>query len=169
MRHELAESDYTRLVAASPAKWRDVWRVLWLTGIRVGELAALTPRQVDLEGGWLYIEAHDQWTPKAKHARKVPLCQEARDILRRRMQEFPARLFPTRPAIQQRMLRLKRKLGLVGICCHSFRHAFGSRLLRSGADLKTVASVLGHANVKTTDEYLHPDLERARLLMEKMA
>jgi site-specific recombinase XerD len=38
---------------------------------------------------------------------------------------------------------------------HSFRHNFASKLLRSGADLKSVQDLLGHRSIQSTQVYLH--------------
>lgn len=56
--------------------------------------------------------------------------------------------------------RLLDKLGLKGRKFHGLRHTFASIMIESGADLKTVSSILGHSSVSITmDIYVHPSEE----------
>ncbi|MBO0858179.1 MAG: tyrosine-type recombinase/integrase [Chloracidobacterium sp.] len=45
--------------------------------------------------------------------------------------------------------------GVHGVTLHTLRHTFGTRLVASGVDLRTVQELMGHANIKTTMIYAH--------------
>jgi integrase len=87
--------------------------------------------------------------------------QEA-PLFRTTGQRFPFRVCRLTPkAVAYNLARL---LKAAGICkrltAHSFRHGYATRLLQSGADLKTVQVLLGHASLSSTEVYLHSDFQR---------
>ena len=49
-----------------------------------------------------------------------------------------------------------------------FRHAFASRLTRSGVDIVTVKELLGHANITVTMRYAHSNDEAKRRAVERL-
>ena len=55
-------------------------------------------------------------------------------------------------AVKQAVLitRIEKPVG-----CHTFRHTFDTELLRRGSDIRTVQTLLGHADVRTTQIYTH--------------
>lgn len=61
-----------------------------------------------------------------------------------------------------RMRSLTKRAGVAWRRCHAWRHTFATEALRAGADLKTVGGYLGHADVSTTEMYLHSTDHEAR-------
>lgn len=75
---------------------------------------------------------------------------------------YPFQIGPmTAKAIDYNLRQALQRAGITKrLTPHSFRHGFASGLLRSGADLKTVAELLGHASLSSTQAYLHTTFER---------
>ncbi|MDT8379060.1 MAG: tyrosine-type recombinase/integrase [Desulfotignum sp.] len=73
-----------------------------------------------------------------------------------------------------RIIRIYRKKGIKDrkFKLHALRHTFASRQIQKGVDLYTLSKLLGHANVSTTQIYLHlvqKDLDDAMRVLENDA
>lgn len=100
---------------------------------------------------------------KTGRPRRVPLTRSAADMLARLPTEGRRRVFiPDDCNLPKLSYYFKtafrtatRRAGLPGITLYSLRHIAASYLLMRGADIRTVAEIMGHANISTTMRYTH--------------
>ena len=147
------------------------FEVLYWTGMREGELLALSPADIDLDNKiisinrtYQRIEGKDVFTsPKTrKSKRKIPipdfLCQELSDYIQSRyMLDADERLFPiTKSYLSHEMIRGCKNTGVKKIRIHDIRHPHASLLINQGCDALMLAARLGHEKVSTTlNTYSH--------------
>ena len=147
------------------------FEVLYWTGMREGELLALSLADIDFDNKtisinrtYLRIEGKDVFTsPKTrKSKRKIPipdfLCQELSDYIQSRyMLDADERLFPvTKSYLSHEMIRGCKNTGVKKIRIHDIRHSHASLLINQGCDALMLADRLGHEKVSTTlNTYSH--------------
>jgi len=130
------------------------------TGLRRGELFALTRENVDMPRALLTVKGE---TAKSGKTRHIPLNAEALAALAAWRDSKPTaqglvfpgqdggRLTDTKTAFN----RLLEKAGVEKFRFHDLRHHFASRLVMAGVDLNTVRELLGHGDIKMTLRYAH--------------
>ena len=147
------------------------FEVLYWTGMREGELLALSPTDIDFDNKLISINrtyqrigGKDVFTsPKTrKSKRKIPipdfLCQELSDYIQSRyMLDADERLFPvTKSNLSHEMIRGCKNTGVKKIRIHDIRHSHASLLINQGCDALMLADRLGHEKVSTTlNTYSH--------------
>lgn len=146
--------------------------LLYATGMRVSELVGLPRSAVIRDASYLTI------TGKGGRERIVPLNDRGRDAVMAWLKQiekqkflFPADSGSGHLSRQVFARDLKALAGRAGIGAgrvspHVLRHAFASHLLQGGADLRVVQTLLGHADISTTQIYTHVLDERLRSLVE---
>jgi len=166
------------------------------TGIRLGELCALTWRDIDFETGVLHITKTLQRikntdksitaktkividTPKsACSVRTIPIPEFLLQILKRfkGSQDLNCYILSgTRKYVEPRLFqkRFKKVLELAGVSyvnVHVLRHTFATRAVERGFDIKNLSEILGHSSVRfTLDRYVRGSVEQKKQYMEKMA
>ena len=152
---------------------RALLELLYACGLRVSEAVALRGSQVDLATGFVTVLG------KGGKERVVPLGRPARAALeayleRERPQLLDGRPSPCvflgprgRPLTRQAVWTLVRRRALAAglgrrVSPHVVRHTFATHLLGGGADLRIVQTLLGHADIATTQVYTHVAPSRLR-------
>ena len=153
--------------------------VLYATGLRVSELVALPEAAARRDQRMLVIRG------KGGRERLVPLNDQAKrtmaDYLAMRAEaklDKSKWLFPSfgesgHLSRQHFARELKALAGAAGlkpsqVSPHVLRHAFASHLLQNGADLRVVQTLLGHADISTTQIYTHEREERLKSLVRDL-
>jgi integrase/recombinase XerC len=167
---------------AEPLRRRDraMLELLYGTGIRVGELAVLKLRDVDLR----YASA--RVIGKGNKERVVPIGRAALDALvaylgvrevfhgkdgSRDPEAFFLGRFGT-PLTARQAQNVVRRYGALGagrgdLHPHALRHTCATHLLDAGADLRTIQELLGHASLSTTQRYTHVSIDRLMEVYDK--
>lgn len=164
------------------------------TGLRIGEICALTWGDVDLDRGVVrvrrtieriyHLDRKDKHTelvlnsPKSRNSlREIPMTKDLISIvkpLKRIVNDsfyiLSNDLKPTEPRTYRNYYKnLIRRLNLPQLKFHCLRHSFATRCIESSCDYKTVSVLLGHSDISTTlNLYVHPDFEQKRRCVEQM-
>jgi site-specific recombinase XerD len=151
-----------------------ILELLYGSGLRVSEAAALDVQDVDLAAGRFRVLG------KGRKERMAFLTPAARDALQRYLDAWrPVRLGAghgeaagplflgrsgTRLAARSlhRLVSASAKAAGLGrgVSPHTLRHSFATHLLDGGADLRSIQELLGHASLAATQRYTHVSVER---------
>ena len=154
--------------------------MLYATGLRVSELIALPATAARHDARVIVVRG------KGNKERMVPLNDAAKratatylDLLAQSGRDAKSKwLFPsfgesghlTRQHLARELKTLAATAGLrsTQVSPHVLRHAFASHLLHNGADLRVVQTLLGHADISTTQIYTHVLEERLKSLVRDL-
>ncbi len=158
---------------------RAVLELLYATGIRAGELAALATEDVDTEERIVRI-----LRGKGRKDRNVPLTHPAAEAIELYLRDGRSRL---RGARRSRLLFLAPRggklhnahLGAIvhaaakaagltrNVTCHTFRHSVATHLLRGGADIRHIQVLLGHSSLQCTERYTRVEVSDLRAVIRR--
>ena len=153
---------------------RAVLETLYSTGIRASELIGMNREDIDHHGSLIRIRG------KGRKERIVPIGTKARDAIDAYLAN-PSRSAETAAIFigpsgkrltartVQRILENHRKqLGMQQKASpHTLRHSFATHMLESGADLRAIQELLGHASLSTTQRYTHVNLDSLMEVYDK--
>lgn len=140
---------------------RAIMELLYATGIRVSELAALNKQDVDRDNFWIKV------TGKGNKERIIPLTTIALHWIdknlhhaKRREKEKEAVFLNrwgsrlTTRSIDRLFVAYKKRANIaIKLTPHTLRHTIATHFLENGMDLKTIQEILGHSNLATTTLY----------------
>jgi len=156
-----------KLAYESNHSWKRVWTAALLTGMRSGELFALTWKDVDFENRLLNVNKSHNCrlkvikSTKAGYWRQVPISDELERVLREQFEEtqgeeyvFP-RFWEWGKGLQAKVLRSFCYVhGLPSIKFHTLRACFATQMLRSGVEPAKVMKICGWKELKTMQHYI---------------
>ncbi|MDO8461347.1 MAG: site-specific tyrosine recombinase XerD [Deltaproteobacteria bacterium] len=152
--------------------------LLYACGLRVSELIGIRVNDLNFEKGYVAVLG------KGNKERLVPVGQRALVALRSYCEQVrplwakrkgSAHLFLSRQGkllSRQAVWQLLRRYALAGslkkkVTPHTLRHSFATHLLERGADLRAVQTLLGHADIATTEIYTHVSMRHLKDLYKK--
>ena len=187
----LTIKEINKLLNAVPSWFYPIIYTFLTTGMRRGELINLRWRDVDMEKHIIYVNNREEFHTKNYKSRIVGMKQKLYDLLRdmkfKRLDEKcdgrnkiekdieEECVFLTRQGrpylssvLQKTWMKVRKELG-VKYRLHDFRHTFCSYLILQGVDIKTVQTLMGHSDSRTTMEiYAHVQTACLREAAEKL-
>jgi integrase/recombinase XerD len=162
----------SKLAAAIALRNRAMLEVMYAGGLRVSEVAGAQLEDLKLELGYLLVRG------KGDKERIVPLGQKAQEALAEYLRDARPALSANRGAkflfiaAKGRKLTRQRIWQMVNQSStatagrraspHMLRHSCATHMVEGGADLRTVQTILGHADISTTQVYTHVALEHLK-------
>jgi site-specific recombinase XerD len=174
-RQYLRSDEYTKMLSLAGASPRDyaILQVFLQTGIRVSELASLTTESID------FIKPSIKVTGKGRVEREIELEKKGIQALKSYLAVRPHSMsnllflnYKGEPISERGIRKLVVKYRMdAGITkkasCHTLRHTFATYKAEKGVSPFQLQQWLGHANLNTTQIYVHLGKQNAKKLMEQ--
>lgn len=154
-----------------------ILELLYSSGLRVSELVGLNPDKLDLENRLVKV------CGKGNKERIVPIGKKAVESIFRYLETRGQKMrsFAEDPlflnnrggrltvrSVQRLVDDAIRQSGISKrVSPHVLRHSFATHLLNSGADLRSIQELLGHASLSTTQKYTHVNVDQLMKVYEK--
>jgi integrase len=159
---------------AAGKRFKPFLRLLYLTGARPGEVAAITAENLDVEGAMVRLKEHK--TAHKGKGRTIYLCAEAVAVLLEQKALYGSGfLFRSRfglpwsvNAVVKAMLETRKRAGLKKAIAYGYRHTFATEALANGVPDAQVAALLGHSGTAMLHKHYSHLTGQARALREAL-
>ncbi|OGU77523.1 MAG: hypothetical protein A2499_02875 [Stygiobacter sp. RIFOXYC12_FULL_38_8] len=152
--------------ATGEAFLRDLFRIAFLSGMRLGEILSLKWESINLTEKTITLSNSATFQTKNKRDRLIPINQSLLEILwsmQKNSKDVKDLLFSkvkdvklNGDYVSKKFKKAVRAVGLSDrIHFHTLRHSFASLIHQKGASLTVVKDLLGHSDIKTTLIYSH--------------
>jgi integrase/recombinase XerC/integrase/recombinase XerD len=144
---------------------RLIVRLIYATGVRVSELCSISIEDIDFEDHTIRVRG------KGDKIRTVFIDDETLDEVGRFIgNKIAGPLFPGQQGkhLSPRTVQhIFRQYAPPGITPHKIRHSYASELYRRSKNLRVVQENLGHSSIKTTEIYLHTDIDERKRVYQQ--
>lgn len=162
----LKHSQVIRLIdSIEDQRDRLIVRAIYATGVRVSELCDMNIEDIDFEDGTIRVRGKGE---KIRIVFVDPDTLQEMDTFIGSRIEGPLFVGQQGHHISPRAVQhIFRKYAPEGITPHKIRHSYASELYRRSKNLRVVQENLGHTSIKTTEIYLHTDLEERKRVYQE--
>jgi integrase len=166
----VADEDVDAVIAITSDLVADICRLMRPTGMRPGEVLAMTAGEIDRSDPscWRYVPGRHKTSHKDK-TRVVMIGERAQEVILPRIQRSgEGRLFPmTRAALRRSIHRGCKRAGIPNWHPNQIRHTVGTEV-RSEYGLEAAQVLLGHSHADVTQSYAERDLAKAADVARKI-
>ena len=167
-----SDAELKEIFEHSAQPYLNIYRFLYLTGLRVGELGNLQWEDVFEDQALIHIRVMDG--NKTKREETVPLSPAAMAVIREQRESMSSDdskvyVFVNKAGnkidnenVYRNLQRILNKRGIKNATTHTFRHTCASHLVIKGVSLYIVKEILRHASIKETEVYSHLSKEAVR-------
>ncbi|MEK7449665.1 MAG: tyrosine-type recombinase/integrase [Planctomycetota bacterium] len=179
----LTAKEVNRILEKCPTWFYPVVYTALYMGMRQGELIHLEWSDIDFVGKRIRIKQKDGWAPKSSgksiRERSIPISRFLVDFLKKHKKKTKSKddnwVFhgpdgkQLKPELRKVLIRVAKKCGINDVTqIHALRHTYATHLVKSGVDLPTVQSMMGHADIRTTMRYAEVFEEHRTKAAEKL-
>jgi integrase/recombinase XerD len=187
LRRQRTPGSNTKQAAALAIRDRTMLEVFYAGALRVSEMVNAKLEDLKLEGGYMLVRGKgdkERIVPLGKSAQQAlaEYLAQSRPVLAAGKTSGASASVATKPSpllfvarggrklTRQRIWQMVRAASAVSgraASPHMLRHSCATHMVENGADLRTVQTILGHADISTTQIYTHLALDRLRTVYQK--